>query len=82
MWGLNTYCKMKRSKKKKTLNAIITKAYQSRCSCWKPISEARIVFQFVHAVNKDSEKHRKMTPNSAIFDYQLLLSPNKFPDAT
>ena len=41
-----------KDQRKKTLNAIITKAYQSRCSSWKPISEARIVFQFVHPVNK------------------------------
>ena len=34
------------SKKKKKLNAIITQAYQSRCSFWKPSSKARIVADF------------------------------------
>ena len=32
--------------KKKTSNAIITEAYQSRCSSWKPSSKARIASDF------------------------------------
>ena len=31
---------------KKTSNAIITQAYQSRCSSWKPSSKARIASDF------------------------------------
>ena len=37
---------MTAEKKKQTSNTIITQAYQSRCSSWKPSSKARITWDF------------------------------------
>ena len=55
------------NQKKRTPNTIITQAYQSRCSSWKPSSKARIAWDFSTLLRiKQGEVSKLIFENDAL----------------
>ena len=58
---------MKLDIKKQTSNKIITQAYHSRCSSWKPSSKARVAWDFSTFLRmKQDEVSELISENDAI----------------